>query len=65
MAIARKMYTYTILENHGKATKVFYEVHFEPIPVLTWLLILLLRPFIRSRLKKSFDQLKEYCEHAE
>ena len=65
VAIARKMYTYTILENHGKATKVYYEVHFEPIPVLTRLSILLLRPFIRSRLKKSFDQLKEYCEHAE
>jgi hypothetical protein len=62
VAIARKMYTYTILENHGEGTKVYYEIHFEPIPVLTRLLSLLFRPFIRSKLKKSFGLLKEYCE---
>jgi len=62
--IARKMYSYTILEKHREGTKVYYEVHFEPIPLVTWLLSLLFRPLIRSKLIKSFKQLKEYCERS-
>ncbi len=57
-AIARKMYSYSILENHEEGAKVYYEVHLEPIPVLTWLLSLLFRPFIRSKLKKSFASIE-------
>jgi len=64
VAIARKMYSYTILENHAEGTKVYYELHLEPIPVLTWLFNLFFRPFLRSKLKQSFDQLKEYCERS-
>ncbi len=59
---ARKMYSYIIFEDHGSGTKVYYEVHLEPIPVITWLVGPILRPFMRSKLKKSFDQLKDYCE---
>jgi len=62
--IARKMYSYTILENHAEGTKVYYEVHLEPIPVLTWLLSIFIRPFMRNRLRSSFYQLKEYCEQS-
>jgi hypothetical protein len=62
VAIARKIYTYTILENHGGGTMVYYEVHFESIPVITWLTGIFFKPFLRSRLKKSFLLLKEYCE---
>jgi hypothetical protein len=65
VGIARKIYTYTILEDDDAGTKVYYEVHFEPIPIITGLLGPLLRPFMRSSLKKSFDQLKEYCERTE
>jgi hypothetical protein len=63
--MARKVYTYTILEDHESGTKVYYEVHFQPIPVITWLLSPVLRPFLRSSLKKSFDQLKAFCERVE
>jgi len=62
--IARKMYSYTILENHAEGTKVYYELHLEPIPVLTWLLSIFIRPFMRNSLRSSFNQLKEYCEHS-
>jgi hypothetical protein len=63
VAIARKMYSYTIFENHAEGTKVYYELHLEPIPVLTWLLGIFIRPYMRNRLRRSFNQLKEYCEH--
>jgi hypothetical protein len=63
--IARRIYTYTILEDHDSGTKVYYEAHFQPLPVVTLLLSPILRPFMRSNLKKSFDQLKEYCEQSE
>ena len=62
LAIARKLYSYTILENHLEGTRIYYEIHLEPIPILTWLVNFLLRPFLRNRLKKSFELLKEYCE---
>lgn len=65
VAIAKKMYTYTILKNHEKGTKVYYEVHLDSIPVITWLAGIFFRPVLRSRLKKSFKLLKEYCEQTE
>ncbi len=59
---AKKMYSYIILEDHGSGTKVYYEVHVQPNPIITRLISPIVRPFIRSRLIKSFDQLRDYCE---
>ena len=65
VAIAKKIYTYTILENHGEGTMVYYEVHFESIPVITWFATIFLRPFLRLRLKRFFALLKDYCEQTD
>ena len=65
VGIARKMYSYIIFEDHGSGTKVYYEVHLEPIPIITRLLSPILRPFMRLKLKKSFNQLRDYCEGTE
>jgi hypothetical protein len=65
VGIARKMYSYIIFEDHGSGTKVCYEVHLKPIPIITRFFSPILRPFMRSKLKKSFDQLMDYFEDIE
>ncbi len=62
---ARKMYSYTILEDHGSGTKLQYEVHLEPIPFITWIVSPLIRLIIRYRLKNLFFQLREFSERIE
>ena len=58
----RKQYTYTILEDHNSGTKLRYEVHFEPIPVISWLIIPVFRRIVIYQLGKLFLQLKEFSE---
>lgn len=63
--VARKMYTYTILEDHESGTRLQYEVHFEPIALITWILSPLIRLMLHYRLKKLFIQLREFSEGTE
>jgi len=63
--IAQKIYTYTILEDHLSGSRLTYEVHLTPKPVLSWIMNPFFRIMKKSQLKKQFLQLKRFSENIE
>jgi len=62
LPIVKEFTVYNILEKDDDGTRLCFEVHYIPLPIIGWLLLPFFKRLFRKNIKNTFMSIKRICE---
>ena len=60
--IVKEFIIYNIMEEENDGTRIFFEVHYKPLPFIGWLFLPIFKKTFRKNIRDTFFNLKNACE---